>query len=286
MFKCLIRNIIVLSILGISAPVLAAEDLKVLYIGTPQAGPALVQVQSFAQTIKVPSTFVSLKDCPATLQTINESSNIVFLLTDINTVAATRKGDNCLPKIEPKDIVYTVKSTWQMCRAGGSHAVIDNRRSTVGILGILPIHGFVSDFNQLNGTNLVPVALYSSTQIITSIINGDVDWGLVNPGSAAPLVADGKLDCPYSFEPDSPKNISHFFKSSWPELSCEFVAVAKTNNPTVRAEIVKTAQSPEFAQWLTKNGYFGIKSNNFSSKDIDLFNIRMQKLTEFFNKEK
>jgi len=32
------KNIIVLSILGISAPVSAADDLKVLYVGNPQAG--------------------------------------------------------------------------------------------------------------------------------------------------------------------------------------------------------------------------------------------------------
>ena len=286
MFKCFIRNIIILSMLAISAPVLADEDLKILYVGNPQAGPPLVQAQSFAQNIKVPSTFVSLKDCPAALQTIDKNSNVVFLVSDLNTIASTQHGENCLPKIEPKDIVYTTKSTWQMCRAGGSHAVINTRRSTIGIISILPINGFVSDFNKLNGTNLVPVALYSSAQVITSIINGDVDWGLVNPGVAGPLVEAGKLDCPYTFEPDSPKNISRFFKTSLPEMSASYVVVAKTNNPAVRAEIVKAAQSPAFAQWLTKTGYYGTKATNLSSKDIDSFNAGMQKLTEFYNKEK
>lgn len=282
----MIKKLIVLFGL-ISSNLALAEDVKVMYIGTPQVGPPVILTQAYAQNLKVSNTFISMKDCASALRAIDQNEDVIFFMSDMTTMAHQHKGENCLPKFKADDIVGTMATSWHLCRKPNGKA-LGAGRNAVGVASVLPGPGIVRDFNKQNGLNTVNVSLASSSQVLAAVLNGDIDWGLLTPGVADPMIADGKLDCPLTFIPngttqvDKDKYIANHYDMKVPDLRCTFLLVVKTKNPKIREAALQAAQSKEFAAFLDKGKWININtSGKFVQTDIDKFNNYIKKMSEY-----
>ncbi len=288
MFKnVLIKLAGTIVLVATSAMAVAGTDLKVMYIGTPQVGPPIILTQAYAQNLKVPTTFISMKDCASALRAVEQNDDVVFILSDVTTMTHQHKGEDCVPKFKPEDVVGTMSTSWHLCHKPGGKSLGAGRVS-FGVASVLPGAGIIRDFNTQNGLNIVNVSLASSSQTIAAILNGDIDWGLVQTGIAEPMIADGKLDCPLTFIPEGTelvkkdKYIGNHYDMKVPDLHCTFILVVKTKNPKIREAAIQAAQSKEFAAFLAKGKWININtSGKFEQKDVDSYNAYIKKLSAY-----
>lgn len=262
---------------------MAENDIKVMYVGPPQAGPPVIMAQAFGQALSkdgVANSFVSHSDCVGSLKAINDNENVLFFMSDATTLVMKRRGDNCYPKFEPKDIVGTMSSSWHICKKPGTPNM-SSKKFIFGTSTVLPGDGVVRDLNKRNGLGATNVGMKSSSQILAAVLSGDVDFGMINPGVAEPLMAEGKLSCPLTFIPQgtdavpSKDFIGNTYDMTIPDLRCQYLMVLKTKDPKVREQVLKAAQGGEFTKFLKTNSYIDVQVDNFKTSDVENFNNRM-----------
>jgi tripartite-type tricarboxylate transporter receptor subunit TctC len=158
----------------------------------------------------------------------------------------------------------------------------------VGVASVLPGPGIIRDFNKQNGLSTINVSLASSSQVAAAILNGDVDWGLVQVSVAELMVEEGRLDCPLTFIPNGTtlvkkdKYIANYYDMKVPDLHCTFLLVIKTKDLKVREAVVQAAQSKEFNAFLEKGKWVNVNLNGkFVQKDVDSFNAYIKKMIEY-----
>ena len=164
--KNLFIKLAVISGLVFSTITLAAEDLKVMYIGTPQVGPPIILTQAYAQNLTIPNTFISMKDCASALRAVEQNENVAFFISDMTTMSHQHRGEDCVPKFKPEDIVGTMATSWHLCRKPNGKN-LSTGRIAIGVASVLPGPGIIRDFNKQNGLNTVNVSL-SNERVATS----------------------------------------------------------------------------------------------------------------------
>lgn len=277
------KKYLALFLFVLSTAVMADEKIKIMYVGLPQVGPSVVHAQSFGKNLKVPFTFVSMKDCAASLDYVNNNTDVVYLIASTNAITSKNRGVDCTPKFAPSEIVYIADNYFSICRKPGNTKNIMRDKVTMAGASVLPLDGIVRDFNEQNGTNIVPVPLQSSGEIVTSIINGDVDWGMIVSTVATPQVASGRLECSYSTNPRADNFVGRTFRLTMPDYKIRWLMAVKTSDPAVKAEVVKTAQSKEYNEFLAKLGYINVKTANLEQSDTDRWNKYIdENLKNFF----
>ena len=286
MFKKFFNKVLI-GLVVVSSTAYADDNLKVLYVGAPQAGPPIILTQALAQNLNVPNTFVSIKDCAGTLKVIDQNPNVLFFISDLSTLTYKREGIDCMPKFKAEDIIGTVVSSWHICKKIGGRDM-GQQRFTFGMPSVLPVNGVAKDFNKRNGVNLVPVALVSSSQVVSALLSGDIDWGMINPGVAEPLIQEGKLECPLTFIPQGTavvnknSHIANHYDMTVPNLRCTYLLVVKSKDPKVREAALKAAQSKGFSEFLDKTRYINVKTGNFTQADVDAFHSYISHLEKAY----
>ena len=286
MFKKIVGKILI-GLVIFSSIAYADDNLKVLYVGAPQAGPPIILTQAFQQNLSVPNTFVSMKDCAGALKVIDQNPNVAFFISDISTLTFKRENIDCMPKFKPEDVIGTMVSSWHICKKVGGRDM-GQQRFIFGMPSVLPVTGVGKDFNKRNGVNLVPVALVSSSQVVSALLSGDIDWGMVNPGVAEPLIQEGKLECPLTFIPQGTalvnKNsyIANHYDMTVPDLRCTYLLVVKSKDPKVREAALKAAQSKGFTEFLDKTRSLNVTTGKFNQVDIDAFHSYINHLEKAY----
>ena len=264
------------------ADIANAADLQVLFVGLPQAGPPITLLQSYAKNIKIPNTLPSVKDCASSLRTIEQSDDVVYMIANTTTITSIRHGVDCLPKFRAEDVVFMADNYMNYCRKPGNTKDIYRSRLTIGAASVAPIDGMANDLNKQNGMTLVPVSMQSSVNVANSVINGDIDWGLIVTSISDPMVANKQLECPYTTDPHSANFIAKHFQLLSPDLTISWIMVVKTKNPVIRAELIRAAQTKEFNDFLEFGKFTNIKTNNITDKDIERFHKRVQDVVTNF----
>ena len=265
----------------------AMADTKVLYVGTPQVGPPIILTQAFAQNLKTPNTFINMKDCAGALRAVEQNDDVVFVMSDMTTMTHMHKGEDCVPKFKPEDVVASVSSSWHLCHKPGGKALGAGRVS-IGFASVLPGPGIVRDFNKQNGLNTVNVSLASSSQVMGAVLNGDIDWGLLATNIAEPMLAEGKVECPLTFVPggtgivSGDKYIGNHYDMKVPDLRVTYIIVTKSKNPKVREDALQAVQSKNFSEFLTKGKWINVNvSGKYTQKDLDQFNTYTKQMLEY-----
>ena len=250
----------------------ADEKIKVMYLGVPQVGPSVVHAQNFAKQLKTPYTFISQKDCAASMDYLKANTDVVYLLASTNAMTQKKHGVDCTPKFEPTDLVYVADNYFHLCRKPGSKKDIMRERFTIAGASVLPLMGIANDYNIQNGMSMIAVPVQSSDQVITSILNEDVDYGMIITTAADPQVASGKLECPYTTNPKAENYVGKKFRLAMPDYKIRWLMAIKSSDPAVRSEITRAAQSKDYTDSLTKLGYVNIRNTNLDQSDIDRWN--------------
>jgi hypothetical protein len=274
----------ILGAMSFQNPAAADEKLKVMYVGLPVTGPGVVFAQTYAKNLKMPYTFVTVKDCNEAIEYVKNNDNIIWL-TGSTSVAITRKhGIECAPKYKPQEIVFISEAYWDFCHKVGVKKDILRERFTVAHSSIVPMLGIANDINRQNNMSMISIPVQSSDQAITSILNGDTDYGFIIQAVAKPMVASGKMECPLSTNPKSPNYLAKQIRSTYPNYKSIWHMMVKTSDPAIRVEATRAAQSPEFTEVLNKFSYVNTKTQNFDQSDIDRFENDVQSVLDNFLK--
>ena len=171
------KKLVVAFILAVASMVASAGDtVKVMYVGIPQVGPAITFINSYSKNLPVDYKFVSMKDCELAVREVENSDDVIFLISSTNTITATKHNIDCVPKFKPEDLVFISYSYFDYCYKAGSKKDIFKERINIGSASIVPMDGMAKDMNENNGTHFVSVPYSSSVATSASIINGDIDW--------------------------------------------------------------------------------------------------------------
>lgn len=277
MFKNIVAKLLISMTLLSTSAMAADEELKVLFVGTPQSGPPVILAQSYAQNLGSAGSFVSIKDCAGVMKFIDQNPNVAFFVNDMVTLTLKREGVDCMPKFKTEDVIASVSSSWHICKKPGGRDM-GQRRFTFGISTVLPVTGVARDFNKRNGVNAVPVGLASSSQVVAALLSGDIDWGMVNPGVAEPLIQEGKLECTLTFIPQGTQVVSktsyieNHYDMTIPDLRTTYLLVIKSKDPKVREAALKAVQSKGFSEFLEKSRYINVKLGTYTQADFNSFN--------------
>lgn len=250
----------------------ADEKIKVMFLGLPQVGPTVIHAQALGKHFSEPTTFVSMKDCAAGLDYLEKNTDVVYLMSSTNGATSKKLNIACQPKINPADIVYTSSQYFNLCRRPDNKKNIFRDRFTIGAASVVPMMGIANDYNIQNGMSMIAVPMQSSTQIVTGVINGDVDWGFIVQAIAEPQVATGKLECPYSTDPKSAGYVGRKFQLQIPDYKLKYLTILKTNDSAVRTAVAKAVNSKEHQAWLEQNRFDDIKTSGFEQSDLDKWN--------------
>lgn len=281
------QTMLFLFLLSSASLVWANDKLKVLYVGSPQSGPPIILTQALASNLTVPYEFISMKDCAGALRVIEKEKNVLFLMSDVTTMTGIRLNEECHPRqLRPRDIVGYTASSWHLCKKAGSNYQIGPEKFSLGVASILPVTGMINDFNKFNGTKAIGVALPSSAQVVAGLLNGDIQWGMVNPGLAEPAIDDGKLECPMTFIPQGTiklskeKFIGNHYKMTVPFLYSAYFISIKSTDIKIRIAVDKAVTSDEFNKFLVKSQYVNTKVGlgKFDNLDVDSYFVYINQL--------
>jgi len=239
-----------------AVPALASE-IKLMWIGSPQSGPPMVVLNALRDNIAGPSTVVSHKDCREQVRYIEREDDIVYMVVNMTMIQHSLQGQQCLPKFQPQHVIGSFVSAWHLCRRPGTPDMQPGQRWTFGAPNGMPGRGIVSRLNQYNNLDGVFVPVLSSSQVATMIINGDLDWGMVNPGMSEPLMQKGQLECPYTFLPQGTDMVPadrllsrNFRLDTTVDQVATWLVIAKTQDPAQRKRIEDAVYSDSFRAWL------------------------------------
>lgn len=265
------KAVIVATLLTFSWSATAA-DLEVLFVGLPQAGPSVALTQAYAQGLKTPHKFTPVKDCKSSLDVVANSDNVVYLIGNTSTLGALRSGQECVPKLIPDDIIFTANNYFHFCHLPDSKKDLFKDRQTIAAASVVPVSGFAKSLNKENNTKLVPLSMLSSNEVALSVINKDIDWGIIITSVATPLITSGQLSCPYSTNPKEPNYIAKNLRMDYSNLSQLWILSAKTKDPALKQAAKSAVRSAEFNKFLEAGKFSDVKTENFTNKDIENFN--------------
>lgn len=107
-----LRQTMLFLLLLISASAWADDKLKVLHVGAPQVGPAIILTQALAENLTVPYEFVSMKDCAGALRVIEQEKNVLFVTQEITNITGIRQKKTAFQNngvhVTSLDILYQV----------------------------------------------------------------------------------------------------------------------------------------------------------------------------------
>jgi hypothetical protein len=274
LFKLLSGIAVALTVFSAAA---AGDKITYMFVGLPQGGPNLTITKAFGENLKTPNEFISLNSCQASLKQVEQDDNVVYVLVNLSVFTHQRMNEACVPKFGAKDIIAVANTGWHVCRKPGG-ADITSQRFKLGAISILPGNGMVADLNKQNNLNAVHVSFPTSIHLSQGLMNGDIDWGLVSPQIAEPLMQQNKIECPYTYMDSGTSMVSkdryigkHFkLKDGTPKSA--YIIVAKTKSDAARKDIEQAVTSEGFKKWLATSIHTDVKVGTGKFTDQDLKN--------------
>lgn len=247
------------SMILLASPLAKANDFKLIWVGSPQSGPPMVVLNAFKDNIEVPVQVVSHKDCREQVRYIERQQDVVYMIVNMTMIQHSLQGQDCVPNFKPQDVLGSFVSAWHLCRKPGTADMTPGQRWTFGAPNGMPGRGIVRRLNQYNNLDGVFVPVLSSSQVATMIMNGDLDWGMVNPGMSEPLMQQKKLDCPYTFLPQGTAMVPadrllsrNFRLETTVDQVATWLVVIKTQDPAKRQAIEQALYGEQFRVWLNQ----------------------------------
>lgn len=262
----------------------AMADIKVISI-SPAVGPVAAFAQAYQKNLKGASTFVPAKDCETAMNMVAKSEHAVVLIPHDLISTSKKMGDKCWTNFEPKQVVVYSEAYYDFCRLPNNNKQLTDAGTKLGRASMHPVQEWNKDFNQRNNAQLTSVGLTSSKQVLSSVISGDVDWGLIVQSLSAPAVAAGQIVCPFS---TNTKDANSFhktykvFKENYPLSNLMF---ANTKDAKILEDMKQAANSADFQDYL-RTGKTAYWTTNATQQDIKRFLQAADDLVDYETKIK
>ena len=262
----------------------AWADIKVISI-SPAVGPVAAFAQAYQKNLKGASSFVPVKDCETAMNMVAKADHAVVLLPHDLISTAKRLGDKCWTKFEPKQVVLYSEAYYDFCRLPNNTKQLTDAGTKLGRASMHPVQEWNKDFNQRNNAQLTSVGLTSSRQVLSAVLSGDVDWGLIVQSLSSPAVAAGQIVCPYSTDVKDSNSFHKTYKVYKENYPLSNLMFANTKDVKVLEDIKQAANSADFQEFLRK-GKTTYWTTSVTDQDINRFLQAANDLVDYETKIK
>lgn len=271
-----------LAVLLIAQSVNAAADIKI-YSGAPLSATTTVYAQAYASTLGNTSLQVT-KDCGSAVEQAHKNQRALYLVSNFQIADAARSNQRCDLDINTKNVLSISSIYFKYCRLPLSKKTLTTPNVTIGRASMHPISAFTKDFNSNNNASVTVIPYKGSKDIVTAVLNGDIDYGLISLDVADPIEQQGKVVCDYdTTEKGSAtrKSLNDHFNLKLNGFALKFILVAVGDfTPSDLKQYKDAFNSSEFQQYLKNNYYFDIVKS-VTDSDIKLLNRNITDLTKY-----
>lgn len=255
-------------VLSLFSSVAIASDITVINIGSATS-PTAMYANAYAKNLSMSNTFVPAKSCRDAMA-IAEKENSVLLVPNDIYLQAKRLGQECSPRLDPKNVIVMSDAYFEVCRKPKSTITLRSPNVTVGRASVHPIKEWEADFNKRNNTSVKGVGFSGSKTVLAAVLNGDVDWGIIAREIAEPALKDGRLECPYNTEAASPKSLHREFSMINDEYVLKYMLISTATDPKVLESLKLAAKNPKFLEYLKESKHTNVSTTPTAS-DIDSY---------------
>lgn len=273
------KQILSTLLLTLSMPALAV-DVKIINIGAATS-PTAMYANAYAKNLDIPNTFVPAKSCRDAIAIAKKESSVLLITNDVY-LQANRLRQNCSFNFEPKNILIMSDAYFEVCKKPDIITSLNAKNVKVGRASVHPIKEWEYDFNQRNQTSVKGVAFSGSKTVLTAVLNGDVEWGIIAREIADPAIKEGRIVCPYNTEASSPKSLHRYFDMINDEYVLKYMLIAFTSDEKLLKELKKAAIDKNFLQYLEVSHHSNINTQ-LTKNDIDLYLDSIKQLRLLFD---
>jgi hypothetical protein len=245
-----------------------ASDIKIINIGAATSPTALF-ANAYSKNLSIPNTFVPAKSCKDAMAIAEKEDSVMIVPNDIY-LQSLRLGQECSPKLEPSKILLMSDAYFEVCKKSGSNVTLRDKGVTVGRASVHPIREWAADFNKRNSTSVKGIAFSGSRTVLTGVLNGDVNWGVIAREIAEPAVKEGKIECPYNTEASSIKSLHRSFDMINEEYVLKYLLITNIKNPVILEDLRRAAKNPKFLEYLSESKHSNIVTE-VSKNHVDLY---------------
>lgn len=275
----------ILVVLSLVATNVLAENLTIVS-GAPLTASTTIYAQTIASLIPG-ATLIVAKDCVSAINVAKQMPNAIYLTSNNQIVSATKNNTNCRSDLDEEKIISVSEQHFKVCRLPSSTKTLISPKVKLGGASVTQPKTFADDINKNNtGASVVGIPLKGSVDVITSILNRDIDFGLITAGVAKPYEDSGKIVCDHDTTAKlstTKKSMNIHYNLTLSEFTLKYILINATANAGDIAKIKQMlTQNKNFEQFLL-NGNFYKHNTNITDADAKKINQQLNKEVYFFN---
>jgi len=261
------KKILLSSVFLLSATAYAS-DIKIINIGAATS-PTAMFVNAYSKNLEIPNTFIPAKSCRDAVAIAEKEDSVLLIPNDVY-LQAQRLNQPCGLNLDTHKILVMSDAYFEVCRKTGSDKTLRSPGTTVGRASVHPIKEWAADFNKRNRTSVKGIAFSGSRTVLTAVLNGDADWGVIAREIAEPAVKEGRIECPYDTEATSTKSLHKSFNMINDEYVLKYMLITNVKDPKILSALRKAARDPRFLDYLKESKHSNIVLE-VTQKNIDLY---------------
>ena len=232
--------------------------------GGSRTSPTTSFVQLMSTNTNDRSSVRLTQDCSSAVDLARSTADSIALVTVDQAFSLQRSSGRSCTDIADATVLLATESYMKICRATGSTASLTDTNVTLGRASVQPVHEFVDDLNTNNNLSVVGIPMRGSGDVVTALVNGDVDLGVIAASTAATAEQSGRIECMYDTLPyeRSEQSINRFYNLSIDGFLMHALLITFSNTPDQLITAVNaTVSSAEFAGYLQQSGYVVINKS-------------------------
>lgn len=240
-----------------------------------KASPDTIFAQGFNTAVNkaMKSEFYQAQNCEEAKQKFEKNDEQIMIYNANVGIAAMSKNLNCeLSKnVTPDKMIFSGAAYYKICTSEKKPKDLKAEKVTLGMASVIHSKGLIEDYNK-NGYKMVGVPFGGSKDVLTAVINGDIDFGIIGDSVANPALANQQIKCVFSTDPREANFVGKTIKLKIPDLRIWSIIYTNSADKKIIDQLRKTAQKDtEFNAYLSKNATQVIKTEGFIKKDIEDF---------------
>lgn len=260
----------------------------------PKNGSQEVLAQKTAkmlESVGIQSSYVGTGVCTDSVGLYNTTKEpTVIVYTNNWPRISKNKNLPCVPDLSDSKVLLHLSVPLWMCTSTGDRQFKPGQR--FASFTSSPVLDLVADFNQQNGTDLKPVPIPTSAEILLGMLNKDIEWSMVlktTPG-VKEAHESGKIACLYT-NTAKDSSLPYFYDkykmSSSTAFKLDFYFFARNLGAKQEKQLrtlLDPQKNPEFAKILDYDGYVYNRSKKTDSEQIKQFFKDSQENLEYYKR--
>lgn len=229
-----------------------------------KSSPASILAMKFKDSIPDSAQWYQAENCQDAKQKFNQTKNAVIAYNSSMDFAGSEKNLDCRLEVKKTDtVVFMSKEYFDICRNATSKVRYGGEKISVGMASMYATKNQELD-HAAAGIDITLVPYPGSKDIVTAVINGDVDYGWVGHGLAVKF--KDSLDCVYSTNPSSDNYLGKFTRLSIPDFRINMVLYTNSSDSVIISNLQRAALNENFSNFVLNSG---IEQINITDETLD-----------------